>query len=156
MTTTELLNTILRALEWGNPPNVIYQICDLAERLEQGDKAPLQPTNRTLPEGKLGKVVWAWTQDSLLNLNKGREISTDTAFEQAVYIEIRRWGKRDLLPVISPMKLFTHADNLNVRTPNWSYADTREELIADLIGDLAHRADYQGLRALAKLVEGLR
>ncbi len=153
MTSTELLTDALRYTTWSYYPEAIALINSLADLLEAGLDAPLQPANRELPEAELGKVVWTWTQDSLIDLDQGREMSINTAFEKAVYIEIERRG---LHPIISPIKPWDYASAWDVHTPHWPHAEAREELIADQIGNLAHRADYRGLRTLAKLLEGLQ
>ncbi len=155
MTSTELLRDILHNITQGYYQEAIAQIRSLADFLEAGVKAPPQPTNRNLPKATLGKVVWAWTTTSLIDLDQGREMSVDTAFEQAVFIETEQRGRRDLRPVISPIRS-CYAAALRVRIPHWSHAEKREELIADQVGNLACRGDYQGLRTIAKLLEGLQ
>ena len=152
MTSTELLTEILGHLHAGWLQVAIAQINSLADFLEAGLAAPSQPAYRELPEAELGKVVWAWTQNSLIDLDQGREMKVDTAFEQAVFIETEQRGRRDLRPVISPIRS-CHTDTWDVHTPHWSHAETREQLIADQVGNLAHRADYRALRTLAKLLE---
>jgi hypothetical protein len=82
-------------------------------------------------------------------------MSVKTAFEQAVFIEIEHWGKRGLQPVLSPILPCTEQDALDVTTPHWTYAQTREHLIADKIAECASRADSQALRTLVKLLKEL-
>jgi hypothetical protein len=153
MTSTELLTDILRYLRNGWYPEAIAEIRSLANCLEVGVEAPSQPANRELPEAVLGDVVWAWTQDSRITIDKCEAITAADAFVQAVYIQVEpNWGGRGLVPVLSPIGVCPQTDYLDPKQPHWEHAKTREQLIVFQVVECAHRKEYQQLRILATLL----